>query len=1070
MINLETVLENINNGYANVTNVIPDRFDFDDENVDIGPWDGGPGLGQAVFVQADGKLLWGGISGQKQRYDLLLDMWYYENNIVRFNADGSIDSTFTCPKLNGNGNGMVSAIGQQSSGKLIVGGYFNTVNGQSISGVMRLNTDGSVDDTFTGGQFNGNVFEVKILGDDSILVGHQASYHGSTSLSSRISKLSSNGVLNTSFDANATIVDTRCHSIAVLGDGSMIVGGRFSTGICKLNADGTTDTSFDVGSGFSGGYANHRVSKVLVQGDGKVLVGSWYKSFNGDDVDYVCRLNSDGSLDNTFATDGSGFLSGGGVNTIALMANGKVLVGGWFTVYNDNPQKWFALLNTNGTLDNTFDVATAFTSLDSGNSGRIQDIIVSGSKIYIAHGLASYQGNESFNLTVTDLSGTYNSAFKYIKTFNTDLWSGVFPLAHGSALLANGKLLVCGEIPMWNRLKGVRKYNVDGSEDATFACPYIEDTVRGLGVQSTGKIVIVGEFDTVETTPCSYIARLNADGSFDDTFNLIAVNNSIWHVEVLADDKLIITGQFTQVDGTDSYRIARLTANGELDMASTVLDNYAWVSKTDSNGKIYVGGRFSGGIIRLLADGTADSAFDVGTGFENGVGNNPRVSSIEFTSGGKLMVGHWFTSYNGASCSPGISQLNTDGTLDSSFETEGSGLVWTESGQLTQAVKVLSSGKILVGGWFNEYNGEPQLKLIRLNSDGSKDTSFDIGLGFGYWSRIQRIEADANGIYVTGDPTVYNEWARYPVVRLLADGQIDTTYKSKCWAKLAGINDGGDDMFDEGNFIYTNLTQDFADGISDSLNQSLALPNTHTCLWGGEGGAGWDHNDGEYVPLPDGEIISCDDYFGTGSTYFTNMYQGFFVMGVNNMSIDQFSVMGDMGSSGTQDLLDFKVPGHNYHCFTKIHHDSGDPSAHMMILVPGSAAGIITMTGPSNGYQDFGIEGLTSKDHLFYLLIAGQPDLPIAQQDLEIVAAQFLQEAGVGGYNSYQMRLSQPFHATEGGDGSLDTTIVNGVSLQRSAYLELVNGTDRKVVAPKDGQEISDEPQALTDYYPCEQN
>src|SRR5690606_21892439 len=96
--------------------------------------------------------------------------------------------------------------------------------------------------------------------------------------------------------------------------------------IARLNTDGSLDTTFNIGSGF-----NYRVYSIVTQTDGKIIVGGEFTSFNGTPRNYIARLNTDGSLDTTFNV-GTGFnLS---VNSISPQTDGKIIVGGWFSSFN----------------------------------------------------------------------------------------------------------------------------------------------------------------------------------------------------------------------------------------------------------------------------------------------------------------------------------------------------------------------------------------------------------------------------------------------------------------------------------------------------------------------------------------------------------------------------------------------------------------------------------------------------------------------------------------------------------------------------------------------------------------
>jgi uncharacterized delta-60 repeat protein len=113
-----------------------------------------------------------------------------------------------------------------------------------------------------------------------------------------------------------------------------------------LNTNGTRDTGFDIGTGFNG-----PVNSIGIQTDGKVVVGGNFSSYNGTSQSYITRLNTNGSLDNTFSI-GTGF--NGEVHSISIEQGGKIVVGGNFSSYNGTTSFYTIRLNTNGSVDSTF--------------------------------------------------------------------------------------------------------------------------------------------------------------------------------------------------------------------------------------------------------------------------------------------------------------------------------------------------------------------------------------------------------------------------------------------------------------------------------------------------------------------------------------------------------------------------------------------------------------------------------------------------------------------------------------------------------------------------------------------
>ena len=149
--------------------------------------------------------------------------------------------------------------------------------------------------------------------------------------------------------------------IAVQADGKIVIGGYFTlidgvarNRIARLNADGTLDTSFNVGAG-----ANGNIEDVKLQSDGKILISGSFTQVQGTDILGVARLNTDGSLDSSFSPNGGAVPNGAWtgnfpVYQMALQSDDKILINGGTLQYAGKYHAGVVRLNTNGTPDNTF--------------------------------------------------------------------------------------------------------------------------------------------------------------------------------------------------------------------------------------------------------------------------------------------------------------------------------------------------------------------------------------------------------------------------------------------------------------------------------------------------------------------------------------------------------------------------------------------------------------------------------------------------------------------------------------------------------------------------------------------
>jgi uncharacterized delta-60 repeat protein len=313
--------------------------------------------------------------------------------------------------------------------------------------------------------------------------------------------------------------------------------------------------------------------------------------------------------------------------------------------------------------------------------------------------------------------------------FSFDGGNGFDNFVRTTKLLSDGKILVGGYFTSFNgtSVNHIARLNVDGSLDTTFHIGTgFDSDVMSSNLQSDGKILVCGHFSTFNGAPMNLMARLNSDGTLDQTFNIGASSGYILAIEGQPDGKILVGGYFTTNDGT------------------TVK-----------------------GITRLNPDGSADPTFNIGSGFNSG------VPALCLQSDGKILVGGSFSTYNGLSCNR-IARLNVDGTLDTTFLT---GTAFNQTPDIPQVSVIVqqTDGKIIVGGQFNTFNGVPVSHFLRLNADGSLDTTFNTGAGFD--PNIWHINLQDDGRMIVGGCfTNFNGHAINGIVRLNTDGSFDPDF------------------------------------------------------------------------------------------------------------------------------------------------------------------------------------------------------------------------------------------------------------------------------------------------------
>jgi uncharacterized delta-60 repeat protein len=350
-----------------------------------------------------------------------------------------------------------------------------------------------------------------------------------------VGSLEAAGELDTGFNPN---MDRGVRSLVVQANGKVLIGGDFETvggvarnKIARLNADGSLDTGFNPN-------ANNEVYSLAVQADGKVLIGGFFTSVGGVTRNRIARLNADGSLDTGFNP-----IANESVSSLAVQADGKVLIGGGFTSVGGVERNGIARLNADGSLD------TGFGFNPNSIGAVISFAVQADGKVLIGGGFSTVGGVARNNIARLNADGSLDTGF------NPNANGGVYSLA----VQADGKVLIGGEFTTVGGVarNRVARLNADGSLDTGFNPPNADSTVHSLAVQADGKVLIVGNFSTVGGVERNRIARLNADGSLDTGFNPNP-DDYVGSLAVQADGKVLIGGFFFTVGGAASNGFARL--------------------------------------------------------------------------------------------------------------------------------------------------------------------------------------------------------------------------------------------------------------------------------------------------------------------------------------------------------------------------------------------------------------------------------------------------------------------------------------------------------------------------------
>ena len=349
-------------------------------------------------------------------------------------------------------------------------------------------------------------------------------------------------------------------------------------------------------------------------------------------------------------------------------------------------------------------------------------------------------------------------------------------LVRTSEIQSDGKILIGGTFSSYQSVSAANiiRLNSDGSRDGSFDMGTgFNNGVTHLVIQSDGKIIVGGDFTNYRGVGANRIVRINSDGTRDSSFNMsTGFNNSVMSLAIQSDGKIIAGGSFTSYRGVGANRIVRINSDGTRDSSfnmSTGFNTGGYVSAINiqDDGKIIVGGEFTSyrgvganRIVRINSDGTRDSSFNMGTGFDG------EIFVIEVQDDGKILIGGRFITYNG-SLGRGIVRVNVDGSRDTSFITDMFSLSTDAS---VYDIEIQSDGKVLLGGNFQTYQTISSNRLVRVNVDGSRDGSFNVGTGFDQFLTYQYvfslgIQSDGK-IVVLGDFAEYNGASVIDIVRL----------------------------------------------------------------------------------------------------------------------------------------------------------------------------------------------------------------------------------------------------------------------------------------------------------------
>ncbi|MBI5693263.1 MAG: hypothetical protein HZC55_24560 [Verrucomicrobia bacterium] len=584
--------------------------------------------GTLAQIQPDGKLL---VFGSLRNLNLIRP-----NRIARLNRDGSIDTTFD-PGFGPDFG--IATVALRSDGKIMVGGSFRTFDKMRRPFLARLNPSGTVDQTFTAAV--GGAVTCALATPSGKVVAVNAG---------ELLQLNSDGSLDRII--GRIMGGTRdIYTLALQPDGHVLVGGGFThfnglarRNLVRVNPDGSLDPAFDASSVLRN--STHDVYALAAQSDGRILFAQRQST-------RLLRLNANGSTDVTF---NPGEPNPPALLHTAIQSDARILLVGTFAAVNGVARDGLARLNADGSLDvNFIPSAPLFwrDKLRDPTPLNVRVIAAPDGSVIVAGDIVGVGDATRDSVARFSNSGSLDA------TLNPTLNGGATVVS--ATALSDGRIVIGGSFSSVNGVprNNIAAFLTSGALDPGFAAAAgTNGTVRQLSVRPRGGVVMVGEFTSVGSERRHGITALTASGAVDPSFvpSQLVSGDEVHAIASLPDGGLVVAmpSQYT-TSARPRTQLRRLTATGEIDPSFVFsLDvNGSFTSMTaDAQGRVIAGfsvfDRLTSGapgiahylLLRFASTGAVDATFNVGAGPAGS------VTSLGFAPDGTLYAAGPFSRFD----------------------------------------------------------------------------------------------------------------------------------------------------------------------------------------------------------------------------------------------------------------------------------------------------------------------------------------------------------------------------------------------------------------------------------------
>jgi uncharacterized delta-60 repeat protein len=666
-------------------------------------------------------------------------------------------------------NGIVLATKAYNDGRVLIAGAFTRYSGANRKGIARLKGANGLDSTFQiGSGFEGGFPQKMALQADGriLVVGSFTSYNGLPA--NRIVRLLPDGTRDPSFDLAGTGPSGDLKEVIILPGGSIYVAGNFATfnglpigGIARLFSNGQPDPAFSPGTGGPG--TNGSVEDLEVFNDGSVLVaGKFNGTFNSTPSSILIRLQSNGSLFPGFVIPACN----GGLKDVELdEAGNSIFAAGAFTSFAGETHNHIVRLSLTGIIN------PGFISPFGSSDGGIEVIRKSGTNLFIAGTFRKVGSLFRGRFASLQISGQTNTGFATDSGANGPVFCMDFDAA--------GRVVLGGRFTRIDQRgrNNVARIGVLGLVDAPFSQNTGADrSVFAVAVQADRKVILGGEFGYFNWSIRNGITRLFPNGQVDPSFQVgNGIDGVVKAIVLQSDGKILVGGCFQSFNNLPRRSLIRLNPDGSLDLSfnpGTATPDTIFALAVQKNGRILIGGDFSSfsgipsaGLIRLLPNGNWDNSFSVGTGFDG------PVRAISIMRDSLVFIGGAFSEMNGNGLRRGIVRLDLNGGY---IPIHNSGIGLDANGTV-YSIAIQKDRKVVLGGLFNAYNGNPSTNLVRISPSGEWDNGFIPGNAAQGPVYDLLIDSVKNTILAVGDFAGNKAIGRNSIVRIKSNGSKDGT-------------------------------------------------------------------------------------------------------------------------------------------------------------------------------------------------------------------------------------------------------------------------------------------------------